>query len=35
MSEVLHDATQALLGKPARTAAAYVNENAPLLQPAS
>jgi hypothetical protein len=34
MSEV-HDATQALLGKPARTAAAYINENAPLLQPAS
>jgi NAD(P)H dehydrogenase (quinone) len=34
MSEV-HDATQALLGKPARTAAAYISENASLLQPAS
>jgi NAD(P)H dehydrogenase (quinone) len=34
MSEV-HDVTQALLGKPARTAAAYVSENASLLQPAS
>jgi len=34
MSEV-HDATAALLGKPARTAAAYISENASLLHPAS